>query len=215
LGWARSAGCTADAGESMCKAPSDIDKKSPLYRALRSITVRGHTNHMAFAQLVLQQLSPHFVLEREDREVLVIQWYHPGQALWKRAGGARRLRQQAYEILSEKVGRVAGWVVGTAGPRWAPGNLCLCSISPRTGLVGGVAAKPHGCLPRGSSGSAGAVRARAPVLRAGVRVSVAISGPFRAHGSMVFWETRGGGRGQCPIHPQLPARASKGSAPGG
>ncbi len=116
----------------MCKAPSGIDKKSPLYRALRSITVRGHVNHMAFAQLVLQQLSPHFVLEREDREVLVIQWYHPGQALWKRAGGARRLRQQAYEILSEKVGRVAG-------PRWAPGNLSFCSISPRTGLVGGVA----------------------------------------------------------------------------
>jgi hypothetical protein len=85
-------------------AVSDM-KADPIHRAIRSISTKGHVNHMAFAQVILRELGPHYVLEREDREVLVVQWFHEEQRVWKRAGGARRLRQKAYEILNEKVGR--------------------------------------------------------------------------------------------------------------
>jgi hypothetical protein len=58
-------------------------------------------NHMAFSQVILQQLDGTFALEREDKEVLVVQWFHEQRLIWKRAGGARRLRQKAYDILNQ------------------------------------------------------------------------------------------------------------------
>ena len=33
-----------------------------------------------------------FVLEREDKEILIVQWFHETRHIWKRAGGARHLR---------------------------------------------------------------------------------------------------------------------------
>eukprot|EP00969_Alexandrium_andersonii_P263949 11666309-Alexandrium_andersonii.AAC.1 len=56
---------------------------------------------MAFAQVIMRELQGNYVLEREDKEVLVVQWFHEQRCIWKRAGGARRLRRTAYDVLNK------------------------------------------------------------------------------------------------------------------
>ncbi len=43
-----------------------------------------------------------FALEREDKEVLVVQWFHPVKRVWLTAGGARRLRKLVYNVLNDR-----------------------------------------------------------------------------------------------------------------
>jgi len=75
-------------------------KDDPLRKALKSLTKGRHVNHMAFSQVILRELGNSFVLEREDKEIVVIQWFSEDTCIWRRAGGARQLRGKVYGILN-------------------------------------------------------------------------------------------------------------------
>ena len=77
-----------------------VVRDDPLKKALSSIAEKGPVNHMAFAQVIVRELGDTYALEREDKEALVVQWFHESRFIWKRAGGARRLRKKAYDILN-------------------------------------------------------------------------------------------------------------------
>jgi hypothetical protein len=72
----------------------------PLSRALASLRDPRSVRHQAFAEVVAQELRDEFVLERNDKENLVIQWFDFEKSrIWVRAGGARKLWQKTSKVL--------------------------------------------------------------------------------------------------------------------
>ena len=74
-----------------------------LTRALFSLQKGESVDHVAFAKLVLAELKDEFVIEREDKECLIVQWFDWTKRRWVRAGGSRHLEDKASEVLRRVV----------------------------------------------------------------------------------------------------------------
>ena len=81
-------------------APERLEEiyEDPLPRALRSLDEKD-ADHDAFARVVARELNGTYLVERDDKENLTIQWFDGARRIWVRAGGARRLWQEATDVL--------------------------------------------------------------------------------------------------------------------
>jgi hypothetical protein len=68
-------------------------------RAVISLTPKVPKDHSSFAKLIALRLESHFAIERQDKENLVIQWFHEQKRVWVKGGGARKLHEKAEDVL--------------------------------------------------------------------------------------------------------------------
>ena len=84
------------------EADVDVITDDPLARARASMCAKGGLSamdHAAFAKIVIQHLDKTLILERNDKETPVIQWWNAQTKGWVRAGGGRRLEERVPEVL--------------------------------------------------------------------------------------------------------------------
>jgi hypothetical protein len=76
----------------------------PLVLALRSIEKPPH-DHESFARVLINAIgdgvNSEFVLERVDKEEVIIQWFNKATCCWITAGGARHLKDRCTNILRQ------------------------------------------------------------------------------------------------------------------
>ena len=83
-----------------------------LARALHSLE-EPPVDHEAFARTVIENLDDnHFLIERDDKENPVIQWFDDSKRVWVHSGGARRLWSITCDILRKIAPQISSGVYG-------------------------------------------------------------------------------------------------------
>ena len=119
-----------------CDEELKAAKEDMAARALFSLQKGESIDHVAFAKVALSKLGGEFVIEREDKEILIVQWFDWQRRLWVRAGGSRQLEDKTSEVLRTEINEIddvgemrrheASSEMATSSQRWCSKSRPTC-----------------------------------------------------------------------------------------